>query len=88
MSQGELEKEVLAEYRKLIKEHKSPKEESIASIQSRIIKSKKKNDLGDEERQRIIEIMAKPIKKEATELHYLAQDRQRVRQILNGGILL
>ncbi len=39
-----------------------------------------------EERQRIIKIMSRPIKLTSTKLYYIANDRQKNREILNKGI--
>jgi len=84
MDQGELEKEVLEEYRKLMKVHEKP---SKSSLDKERTKAKKESGVDKEERQRIKDIMAVPIKATSTKLYYLAQDRQKIRKLLNGGIL-
>lgn len=45
-----------------------------------------KEPLMTEERQRIIKIMSRPIKATSTKLYYIANDRQKNREILNKGI--
>ena len=55
-------------------------------ILSEIIRDEKPPVM-DAERERIIKIMQAPIKATSTELYYLAQDRQKIRKLLNGGIL-